>query len=42
MDIIKYDDYLLLFFLLLIWIWDAKLSRDSMLFFFLLLTFYVS
>lgn len=36
----SYDDYLLLFFLLLIEIWGAKFSRDSTLFFFLLLIFY--
>lgn len=36
----SYDDYLLLFFLLLIEIWGAKFSKDSTLFFFLLLTFY--
>ncbi|WP_255371019.1 hypothetical protein [Anaerosalibacter sp. Marseille-P3206] len=41
MDKIKYDDYLLLFFLILLWIWEAKLSRDSALLFLLLLSFYI-
>lgn len=38
---VEYDDYLLLFFLLLLWIWDARLNRDSALLFFLLLSFYI-
>ncbi|WP_268801904.1 hypothetical protein [Sporanaerobacter acetigenes] len=37
----KYDDYLLLFFLFLIWIYDARFSGDSVLLFFLLLSFFI-
>ncbi|WP_268234920.1 hypothetical protein [Anaerosalibacter bizertensis] len=33
------DDYLLFFFLILTWIWDADYNKNSLLFFFLLLAF---